>query len=137
MLQANQMNFGQAVIPNYHFDRAQVIVSFGADFLGSWISPVEYAHQYAKNRNVSKGAGAKMSRHIQVESGMSMTGSNADNRIMIKPSEQGAAIATLLENLGGGSSPYKVNAKATNALKNLATELRAVSYTHLTLPTKA
>ena len=125
MLQANLMNFGEAVIPNYHFDRAQVIVSFGADFLGSWISPVEYAHQYAKNRNVSKGAGAKMSRHIQVESGMSMTGSNADNRIMIKPSEQGAAIATLLENLGGGSSPYKVNAKAAKALKNLATELRA------------
>jgi len=125
ILQANQANFGEAVIPNYHFDKAQVIVSFGADFLGSWISPAEYAHQYAKNRNVSKGSGSKMSRHIQVESGMSMTGSNADNRIMIKPSEQGAAIATLLQNLGGGSSPYKVNDKAGNALKNLANELKA------------
>jgi len=125
MLQANQENFGEAVIPNYHFDKAQVIVSFGADFLGSWISPIEYSHQYIKNRNVSKGKGAKMSRHIQVESGMSMTGSNADNRIMIKPSEQGAAIATLLENLGGGGSPYKVNAKAAKALKNLASELQA------------
>ena len=125
MLQANQENFGEAVVPNYHFDKAQVIVSFGADFLGTWISPVEYSAQYIKNRNVSKGAGATMSRHIQVESGMSMTGSNADNRIMIKPSEQGAAIATLLQHLGGGASPYKVNGKAANALKNLAKELQA------------
>ncbi len=124
MLQANMENFGEAVVPNYHFDKAQVIVSFGADFLGTWISPVEYSAKYIKNRNVSKGSGATMSRHIQVESGMSMTGSNADNRIMIKPSEQGAAIATLLENLGGGSSPYKVNAKAAKALKNLAAEMQ-------------
>jgi molybdopterin-containing oxidoreductase family iron-sulfur binding subunit len=36
-----------------------------------------------------------MSRHIQVESHMSLTGSNADNRIMVKPSEQGAAIVAL------------------------------------------
>ncbi|MEZ4948423.1 MAG: TAT-variant-translocated molybdopterin oxidoreductase [Saprospiraceae bacterium] len=85
ILEANQESFGQATIPDYRFDRASVIVSVGADFLGTWISPVEYAGQYIKNRKV-EGKGAKMSRHIQVESTMSLTGSNADNRILIKPS---------------------------------------------------
>jgi molybdopterin-containing oxidoreductase family iron-sulfur binding subunit len=95
ILEANQASFGQAVIPAYHFDKADVIVSFDADFLGTWISPTEFANQYATNRRINKVKGAKMSRHIQVESHMSLTGSNADNRIMVKPSEQGAAIVAL------------------------------------------
>lgn len=94
LLQANAEDFGQRVVPDYHFDKAMVIVSFDADFLGTWISPTEYAAQYIKNRKVS-GDKPKMSRHIQVENHMSLTGSNADNRILVKPSEQGAAIAAL------------------------------------------
>ena len=81
ILEANEANFGDKVIPSYHFDKAEVIVSVGADFLGTWISPVEYAAQYASGRKLKGVENAKMSHHIQVESGMSMTGSNADNRI--------------------------------------------------------
>ena len=55
-------------------------------------SPVEYARQNAKNRKINDLKGARMSRHYQVEAHMSLTGSNADNRILVKPSEQGAAI---------------------------------------------
>ena len=44
--------YGQAFIPTYHFDRAQTIVSFDADFLGTWISPVEYTRQYATARQL-------------------------------------------------------------------------------------
>ena len=95
MIQANEESFGQAAVPAYHFDKADVIVSFDADFLGTWISPIEYAAQYAKNRQISDVKKATMSRHIQVESHMSLTGSNADNRILVKPSEQGAAILAL------------------------------------------
>ncbi|NJK83206.1 MAG: TAT-variant-translocated molybdopterin oxidoreductase [Saprospiraceae bacterium] len=54
ILEANQETFGQRVIPAYHFDKAEVIVSIGADFLGTWISPIEYAADYVKNRK-SKG----------------------------------------------------------------------------------
>ncbi|MGB3528752.1 MAG: 4Fe-4S ferredoxin, partial [Saprospiraceae bacterium] len=81
LLIANETNFGIKAIPSYRFDEAKVIVSFNADFLGTWISPIEYAHQYIKGRKISEVAGAKMSRHFQVESHMSLTGSNADNRI--------------------------------------------------------
>ena len=50
ILEANEQSFGDRVIPEYRFDKADVIVSFGADFLGTWISPIEYAKQYVANR---------------------------------------------------------------------------------------
>ena len=125
MLQANEACFGQKVIPNYRFDNADVIVSFGADFLGTWISPIEYSRQYVSNRKIDKVEGATMSRHIQVESAMTLTGSNADNRILVKPSEVGAAIAALYNELAGGSGVSAPNTEAAAAMKKLATELRA------------
>ena len=126
MLDANQQSFGDRVIPNYKFDKADLIVSFNADFLGSWISPVEYAHDYAKKRKITKVSGAKMSRHVQVESHMSMTGSNADNRIMVKPSEQSAAVAYLYnEVVGGNVNGGKINGKAQAAIRTVAKQLTA------------
>ena len=123
MLAANQLSFGARAIPNYKFGAAEVIASFGADFLGTWISPVEYAHDYAQNRKVKGGKGAKMSRHYQIESNMSLTGSNADNRILIKPSEQGAAIVALYNELTGSTGGPKLNDKAAAAIKKMAKDL--------------
>lgn len=130
MLEANLTCFGKKLIPNYKFDKAQVILSFGADFLGTWISPIEYARQYIQNRRIEDVKNAKMSRHIQVESYMSLTGSNADDRILVKPSEKGAAIATLYNYLASKAgntavSAAKVNDKASAALKKVADELWA------------
>ncbi len=130
LLEANEICFGSKVVPNYRFDQANVIVSFGADFLGTWISPVEYARQYAENRKIKDVKNASMSRHIQVESGMTLTGSNADNRILVRPSEMGAAIANLYNAVaakaGNASvSAPKVNDKAAAGLKKLADELWA------------
>jgi MoCo/4Fe-4S cofactor protein with predicted Tat translocation signal len=124
LLEANQQCFGKAVVPNFKFDEATVIVSFGADFLGTWISPIEYARAYAKNRKIRGVKTAKMSRHYQVESHMSLTGSNADNRILVKPSEQGAAIVALYNELSGNSGGPKLNDKAAAAIKKVAIELK-------------
>jgi molybdopterin-containing oxidoreductase family iron-sulfur binding subunit len=124
ILSANEKTFGSAVIPDYKFEEADVIVSFGADFLGTWISPTEYAMGYASKRKVSV-ENPKMSRHIQVESMMSMTGSNADNRILVKPSEQGAAIAFLASQLGIAANGSALNAKAQKGLTKVAAELVA------------
>ncbi len=130
MLQANETCFGQKAVPSYMFDKASMIVSFGADFLGTWISPVEYARQYAAGRRIDSLKDAKMSRHIQVESGMTLTGSNADHRILVRPSEMGAAIATLHNAVAaktGGTSiaAPKVNDKAADALAKVADQLAA------------
>ena len=130
LLKANEKCFGTYAVPDYRFDKADVIVSFNADFLGTWVSPVEYAAQYASKRRV-EAEKPEMSRHIQVESHMSLTGSNADNRIMVKPSEQGVAIATLYNAVAAATGGQqvsvngKVNARAEKSLQKVANELVA------------
>ena len=61
MLEANHASFGIRVLPTYHLDKADVIVSFGADFLANWGSN-EYSEDYDKARNPKSG---KMSKHNQ------------------------------------------------------------------------
>lgn len=94
MLEANRRHKGKAVIPHYDFSKSEVIVSLNADFLGHWISDVEFNYQYAQTRKVSKDK-TKMSRHYQFESRMSMTGANADYRVPFSPSEEGLYVAAL------------------------------------------
>ncbi len=100
LIEANEKMNGVAGIPAYSFDKAMCVVGIEADFLGTWISPVEYTKDYITNRKVTdadieNGAEKSMSTHIQFESGMSLTGSNADQRVLVKPSEWGAAVGLL------------------------------------------
>lgn len=129
IIQANLASFGKAVLPHFNFDKADVIVSFGADFLGSWISPVEFINQYVQNRNNKSLHNKKMSRHIQFETGMSVTGSNADARIPLKPSEEGVALINLYNEIAGtalpGSQQLSSNPAADKAIKLAAKELLA------------
>ncbi len=109
LLQANQASFGKAVIPTYDFSKAETIVSIGADFLGTWIAPLEFMGDYAKGRKIGAVGGGKktMSRHYQFETGLSMTGSNADYRTPIKPSQEGLVVAGLYNKVAaklGGTS---------------------------------
>ncbi|AYA35636.1 4Fe-4S dicluster domain-containing protein [Hymenobacter oligotrophus] len=107
------------VVPGYDFSKAAVIVSLGADFLGTWVSPVEYASQYIVNRKVSSSK-RTMSRHFQFESNMSLTGANADVRVAVKPSELGQVALALYNGVvgGGAGSSYK-NAQLTKAINEL------------------
>ena len=128
IIQANQNSFGKAVLPHYNFDKADVIVSFGADFLGTWISPTEFIGQYVKTRNNKSLQRKKMSRHIQFESGMSNTGSNADVRIPLKNSEEGIALINLYNEISGTTLPGSKqldNAAAANAITIAGKELLA------------
>jgi len=84
---ANKETYNRPAIPAYRFDKAEVIVGFNCDFLGSWLSPVEFAAQYAKTRELDQEK-KSMSKHYQFESYMSLTGSNADKRVSIKPSDE-------------------------------------------------
>ena len=77
ILDANDIAFGIRALPKYNFDKADTIVSFGADFLGNWGSN-QYSSDYIKCRNPKSG---KMSKHYQVETVLSLTGANADKRI--------------------------------------------------------
>jgi MoCo/4Fe-4S cofactor protein with predicted Tat translocation signal len=125
LLEANEKCFGFNLFPRYRFDEATVICSFGADFLGTWGNPVQQARDYAKGRKVAGQKKAKMSRHYQVEGHMSLTGSNADSRIQIRPSEMGAAISALYAELSGNGGGPKLNDKAAAAMKKVAKDLQA------------
>ena len=110
ILKANEAMYGVSMIPGYHFDKAKVIVAVQADFLGSWISPVQFAHQYSKTRKIVDAKAAKMSRHIQIESYMSLSGTNADNRIRIKPSETGVVLARIYNKIAAAKGASTVSA---------------------------
>src|SRR6185436_12854583 len=91
---ANKNSFGVEEIPSYYFNKANVIVGFDCDFLVHWISPIENVRGYAETRKLGEGR-KTMSRHVQFESALSLTGSNADKRVAVKPSMQGAVISAL------------------------------------------
>ncbi|MDO8896185.1 MAG: hypothetical protein Q7V19_00935, partial [Bacteroidales bacterium] len=115
--------FGKAFIPSYQFHKAEIIVSFDADFLGTWLSPVEYTKQYIKNRKLTAGQG-RMSSHIHFEGAMSLTGSNADHRVQLKPSQQKLVVANLLNELRGKMGLETASLPASPLdVEKLATEL--------------
>jgi MoCo/4Fe-4S cofactor protein with predicted Tat translocation signal len=98
--EANLESFGKRIIPDYDFSKARVVVSVSADFLGTWLLPTQFVPQYLSRRNPD---GEFMSRHFQFETNMSISGSNADVRGMIKPSEQAAALAFLHKEVVGSA----------------------------------
>jgi MoCo/4Fe-4S cofactor protein with predicted Tat translocation signal len=125
MIQANEVSYGKKGIPSYHFDNAKVIVSFGADFLGTWLSPVEFSRQYAAGRRIDE-KNPTMSRHFQFESMYSMTGANADERFNHKPSELGAALLNLYAKVGGAVAASAIaDKKLAAGIEAAAKELLA------------
>lgn len=132
ILQANEKSFGKRVFPGYDFSKAQIVVNFGADFLGTWVSPVEYTNSWSKTRKIKNFEKPELSRLIQYESNMSYTGSNADNRMLIRPSEQGLAIVKLYNAVaaltGAASLPVSgtlKNAKSEKSFQSVAKDLLA------------
>jgi molybdopterin-containing oxidoreductase family iron-sulfur binding subunit len=109
MRMANNETFGKPSIPSYRFDKAEVIVGFNADFLGTWLSPVEFAKQYAKKRELSKDK-KTLSKHYQFESTMSLTASNADVRVAIKPSDELTVLLNLYNKIAARSDMPTFNA---------------------------
>jgi molybdopterin-containing oxidoreductase family iron-sulfur binding subunit len=117
--EANGKSFDRAAIPHYAFDKARVIVGIDADFLGTWLSPVEFARQYAANRKPEKPPVL----HVQFESTLSVTGSNADARVAVAPSNLGAVAVALLRRIahkagtaGVPDGPDVVEAKQLDAI---------------------
>jgi molybdopterin-containing oxidoreductase family iron-sulfur binding subunit len=88
LLEAHGRTHGVRVLPHYHLDKAEVIVGFDADFLGTWISPVEFTAAYQAGRR-PEGPAPRFSYHVQFESLLSLTGSKADRRVCVAPGEAG------------------------------------------------
>ena len=124
MLLANEATYGKKTIPTYRFDNAKAIVSIGADFLGTWVSPIEFARQYALGRKISE-KNPTLSKHIQFESVASLTGSNADERYLHRPSETALVVLSLYNAISGKGVSGVTDAKLKAGIEKAAKELLA------------
>ncbi len=119
-LDAYQAKYGERALANYDFQKAMTIVSIGADFLGDWQGG-GFDSGYSKNRIPNLG---NMSRHIQFESNMSLTGANADKRVPLTPSQQKLALAKLYSYVVGASVSGKLPEHIDKAIQKAASELK-------------
>ena len=108
VIEANSICFGKAIIPDYNFRNASLVVSVNADFLGTWIAPVHFIPGYVSRRKPDNGE-KKMLRHVHFESGMTLTGANADTRKKIKPSEEKIVLTDLYNKISERIGGAKLN----------------------------
>ncbi|WP_420571774.1 TAT-variant-translocated molybdopterin oxidoreductase [Kordia sp.] len=124
-LDAFEAKYGERGLADYDFSKAEVIVSVGADFLGDWQGG-GYDDGYAKGRIPSGKNGHKnMSRHVQFESNMTLSGANADKRVPLSPSDQKVALAKIYAEITGNSvSGRKLSDKVEDAIKKAARQAK-------------
>ncbi|RJP46607.1 MAG: hypothetical protein C4583_18700, partial [Anaerolineaceae bacterium] len=123
LAQAAQEMYGQAALPFFDMAKADVVVSFGANFLETWLSPVAYTRGFSKMR---KGQNGKRGYFIQFESRMSQTAAVADEWIPLRPGTEGlvaAALGGLVAEATGGSHS---NVDAADAAKKAGISLETL-----------
>ncbi|MDC0178669.1 molybdopterin-dependent oxidoreductase [Woeseiaceae bacterium] len=83
---ANKISFGTNVLPYYDIENTDFLLSFGADYLGTWISPVHHSLAYGHLR---QGREDRRGKTVQIEPRMSLTGAAADEWIAARPGSEG------------------------------------------------
>ena len=83
---ANALSFGREQLPTFDLPNTRYVLSFGADFLGTWNSPTSQGHGYGLMRQGRPGVRGIF---VQVESRMSQTGASADQWVPVKPGTEG------------------------------------------------
>ncbi len=83
---ANLLSFGREQLPTPDLARARYVLSFGADFLGTWNSPVAQGVAYGRMR---QGRPGFRGAFVQVEARMTQTGANADQWVPVAPGTEG------------------------------------------------
>ncbi|HKI53925.1 MAG TPA: molybdopterin dinucleotide binding domain-containing protein, partial [Anaerolineales bacterium] len=97
--------FGQSGMPFFDLANADVVLSFGANFLETWLSPVAYTRDFAKMRRSDPRQRGYL---VQFEARMSQTAAKADKWIPVLPGTEGLvalAIGKLAAEARGGAVP--------------------------------
>ncbi len=92
---AAELCFGTGIQTHYRFQEAEVLVSVGADFLESWVSPVEFAAGWAKRRKPHPKNG-DLSYFVHFEPRYSLTAANADRWLMNRPGGEALLLLGIL-----------------------------------------
>ena len=120
IIEANKACFGDSFVPTYNFDKAKVVVSFEADFLGDWLDS-SHGRKYSFLRN----PGTNMSKHYQFESLLTLTGSNSDKRVPVNPDEQLKYLMYIFSKLSMSDQDIDIeNLNHKKLLDNICKELQ-------------
>jgi len=117
-LSAYELRYGIRGLANYDFSKSKVIVSIGADFLGDWQGG-GFDCSYAKGRIPSEGI---MSRHIQIESNMTLSGANADLRVPSKLNEQKLILLEIYKAIVGKNINVETDISLNPKMKRIVAE---------------
>jgi len=92
--EANRITFGEKAVPSYRLQDAKVLFSFGADFLETYLSPVEYSRAYSERHTLGQGG---VCAHFSPR--LSLTAANADEWVKIRPGTEAAVILSLIHTI--------------------------------------
>ncbi|HSJ16177.1 MAG TPA: molybdopterin dinucleotide binding domain-containing protein [Longimicrobiales bacterium] len=115
---AHRMLFGADAMPVHDFSQADVVLSFGADFMETWGSPIDYAYTWVQGHAYSRGRRGKL---VWVGPHQTLTGLNADEWLAVVPGTEhiaALAIARLIVDAGasaGGAAATLANVNVDTA----------------------
>jgi anaerobic selenocysteine-containing dehydrogenase len=92
LLEAAKRTFGGSTLPYFDIANAEMVFSFGASFLETWLSPVSYSAAYGDMR---QGRATRRGYLVSFEPRRSLTAGNADEWIPIKPGSEGLVALAL------------------------------------------
>jgi molybdopterin-containing oxidoreductase family iron-sulfur binding subunit len=114
---AHQTVLGTDTLPTYRLEQADLLISFGADFLETWLSPVEYARRFKEMHAVHEG---HKGRFLHLSPYQSLTAANADRWHCIHPGSEMVLIKGLIQHClaqnRGSDLPRKVRAGIAEAV---------------------
>ncbi len=114
---ANEIVFGVKGLPSYRMEQADLLISFGADFLDTWLSPVEYARKFKQMHALSDG---KKGRFFFVSPFQTLTGTNADVWLDCRPGSEAVVVLGLLREILMLGRPTGLSRKLRYQLGNTA-----------------
>ncbi len=114
---ASRIAFGHRGVWRPRLERARMVLSFGADFLETWLSPVAHARGYAQARRYHEGT---IGLHTQVEPRLSLTGANADEWLAIRPGTEHVLALGLLRTILQERLDVGLDSDTRAALERLA-----------------
>lgn len=115
---AAEMVYGVKGLPRFAFDKAGVILNFGADFLETWISPVEYARDWAATRKTDNP-----SKLIHIEPRLSLTGANADKWLMNNPGTELQLALFVLKSLVERGRGSELSSETLSGIKRMVADV--------------
>ena len=127
LVESQKLSYGKGLVPVYRFEKADYVLSLGADFLSSsWLSSEEYSKAWAQKRKLTgkNSSAAHMSKCVMFESMMTITGANSDLRYAVRPGDEvKVALAVINEILANNKdSSFANHVEVKNVVSSYTAE---------------